>query len=716
VSRIDLVDVARYPLPGTLAPGSIRFMPDDGAVTWLHSPEGTLSRELFAVDVATGERRPLVGDDAGVQEGELTIEEKLRRERMRELATGVTRYEWSETGGVLVVPLASGLWVGDRLVDVGGGPVLDPQVSPDGRWVAFVQDDELHVVATDGASPPRQLTEGARGTGRTNGLAEFVAQEEMGRLHGFWWSRDSRHLAFQETDETHIPVYRIVHQGSGAVGDGAQEDHRYPFAGAGNAHVRLGVVDVDVDGGDVRWLDLGDGFEYLARVDWFPDGSLVVQLEDRAQSRLDVVKVDVDSGARTVLLTETSDVWVNLHDLLRPLDDGTGRFLWASERMGYLHLEVREAGGALSHALTGGEWVVTSVDAVGDGKVWFTATRDSPLERHLYVVPIDGDRNVGVGIQRVTHEAGTHDVVIDHARRRFVDTWSSLTQPPVVRLCDLATGAVERVLFDAPDPRLDELQLEPPELTTVTADDGTTELHALVYRPDGDAPFRTVVSVYGGPHAQRVTDSWGPTVRMRDQYLRQLGYLVVTVDNRGSNYRGLAFEGAIRHLAGDVEVRDQVSAVRQLAERGLVDVGTAGVAVHGWSYGGYMAAMLLATAGDVFTVAVSGAPVTHWDGYDTHYTERYMGLPSENADGYERSSVLAHVDGMRDGKLLLVHGLIDENVHFRHTARLVNALIAARIPYQLLLFPDERHTPRREGDRVFMEEQLRDFLVANLPP
>lgn len=707
---IDLVDVARYPLPGTLAPGAIAFTPDDTAVTWLHSPDGTLSRELFAVDVGTGEVRPLVGGDAGVQEGELSLEEKLRRERMRELATGVTHYQWSEKNDVLLVPLASGLWIDDRVVEVEGGAVLDPQLSPDGRWVAFVQDGELCVLPTTGdVSAPRRLA--------TGGLAEFVAQEEMDRLHGFWWSKDSRRIAFQQTDESHIPVYRIVHQGSDAVGEGAYEDHRYPFAGGPNARVRLGVVDVEGDGGP-RWLDLGlDGeYEYLARVDWFPDGTLVVQLQDRHQQRVDVVRVDADTGDRTVLFTETSDVWVNLHDLLRPLADGSGRFLWASERSGFRHLELREADGSLARTLTGGEWVVTAVHAIDERHVWFTATKDSPLERHLYSVALDGGE-----VTRVTSEPGTHAVVVDHRRRRFVDVFSSLAQPPVVRLCDLASGDVERVLFDVPDPRVAELGLVglAPELTTVTADDGVTELHALVYRPDiegrGDGPFRTVVSVYGGPHAQRVTNSWACTIRMRDQYLRQLGYLVIAVDNRGSDGRGLAFEGAIRHRTGDVEVRDQVAAVRQLAERGLVDL-DAGVAVHGWSYGGYMAAMQLATAGDVFTVAVSGAPVTHWDGYDTHYTEHYMGLPVENPDGYAESSVLAHVDGMRGGALLLVHGLVDENVHFRHTARLVNALIASRIPYRLLLFPDERHTPRREGDRVFMEEQIRDFLLAELPP
>ncbi|MDP9441372.1 MAG: S9 family peptidase, partial [Actinomycetota bacterium] len=237
-------------------------------------------------------------------------------------------------------------------------------------------------------------------------------------------------------------------------------------------------------------------------------------------------------------------------------------------------------------------------------------------------------------------------------------------------------------------------------------------LHVALYRPSGDGPFPTIVSVYGGPHAQRVTDSWGLTAGMRQQYLRSLGFLVVVADNRGSAGRGLAFEAPIRWDLGNAEVADQVTVVRWLVDQGLADPDRVGI--YGWSYGGYMSALCLAKAPEVFAVAVAGAPVTSWDGYDTHYTERYMGMPQQNPDGYRRSSVMSHVAGLRDRRLLLVHGLIDENVHFRHTARLVNSLIRERIPYELLLFPDERHVPRSEADRVFMEERIRDFFLAHL--
>jgi dipeptidyl-peptidase-4 len=341
----------------------------------------------------------------------------------------------------------------------------------------------------------------------------------------------------------------------------------------------------------------------------------------------------------------------------------------------------------------------------GEPTVWFTGTADGPTERHLYAVPLaGGDR------QRVTARPGTHVVVVDHSCTRFVDVHGSIDHSPTVTLRLLEDGSPLRAIRDVPDPRVEALGLEPPTLTTVAVRDGT-ELHAALYVPDGQGPFPTVVAVYGGPHAQLVTDSWARTVALRAQHLRSLGYLVVSVDNRGSWGRGLAFEGAVRHDLGTLEVQDQVDALRALAEQGLVDLDRVGI--YGWSYGGYMSALCLAKEPGVFRAAVAGAPVTSWDGYDTCYTERYMGTPQANPEGYERSSVMTHVGGIR-GALMLVHGLIDENVHFRHTARLLNALVRQRVTSELVLFPDERHVPRSEADRVFMEQRVVAFLTAHV--
>ncbi|MGI8690422.1 MAG: DPP IV N-terminal domain-containing protein, partial [Thermomicrobiales bacterium] len=707
-------DVATYPLPGMAIPGDFAFSPDDRLITYLYSPDESLTRQLYALDSESGETRLLVAPPGGgTTEERVSLEEALRRERQRQRALGVTQYAWARHANRLLVPLQGALFVQDgdgaplrEILPSSPHPALDPQFSPDGAWIAYVRDAELSVVSADGGEP-RQLTDGARGTGRTHGLAEFIAQEEMGRSHGFWWSPDSQQIAFTAVDETHIPVYRITHQGKDATGEGAQEDHRYPFAGMPNATVRLGVI--SATGGVPVWMDLGaEQDQYLARVTWFPDGSLAAQIENRAQTVLDLVRFDPRTGTQTRLLRETSAVWINLHDLLRPLENGG--FIWASERTGFQHLSRYDRGGNLRNAITAGDWMVDGIAGVDEtnGLIYFTGTLDGPTERHLYAVSLDGGEP-----HRITETPGMHTVVTDHAMRRFVDIHHNTETPPTVTLRALADGSTIRTLYDKSDPRISRLDLQPPELVTLHSRDGES-LHGAIYRPPtrfGAGPFPTIVSVYGGPHAQRVQNSWGMTVDMRAQYLRHCGFLIFVLDNRGSARRGLAFEGRIKRDMGNLEVQDQVDGVRWLVGQGLADPERVGI--YGWSYGGYMSAMSLARVPETFKVAVAGAPVTHFDGYDTHYTERYMGTPQSNPQGYTESSVMHHVGAMT-GNLLLIHGLIDENVHFRHTARLINALIRARKPYDLLLFPDERHMPRKIEDRVFMEEQIRDYFVRNL--
>jgi dipeptidyl-peptidase-4 len=719
-ASIPIEEIARFPLPGMAIPASLAFSPDDRLITYLYSPEHTLVRQLFAFDPQTGEHHLLVEPPGGgATEEKISLEEALRRERQRQRELGITQYAWARQTDRLLVPAQGDLYVSDavgqplrRLVDSSGSPAIDPQLSPDGNWVAYVQEAEVFAAPFSGGEP-RQLTHGARETGKTNGLAEYIAQEEMDRYSGYWWSPDSRWIAFEEVDERHIPVYRITHQGKDHTGEGAQEDHRYPFAGRDNARVRLGVI--SIAGGDPVWMDLGPEQDiYLARVQWLPDGRLSAQIENRQQTALELADFDPRTGERTTLLQETSPAWINLHDLFRPFDQPyqgqPGCFLWASERSGFRHLYLYDPQGRLIRQLTSGEWMVDAIAGVDEagGLVYFTATLDNPRQCHLYALSMEGGEP-----RRLTQEPGTHAVVLDHACRRFIDTYHSHTQPPVIRLCSLQDGSLLATLYKERDPRLDQLHLEPPELVALPNRHGTI-LYGAVFPPPeryGAGPYPTLIYVYGGPHSQMVADAWTLTVAMRVQYLRSLGFLVFVLDNRGSARRGLAFEGAIKHHMGHLEVEDQVDGVGWLVEQGLADPQRVGV--FGWSYGGYMALMCLARAPMTFKVAVAGAPVTHWDGYDTYYTERYMGLPQSNPQGYQDSSVIQHVDNLR-GKLLLVHGLIDENVHFRHTARLINALIAARKPYDLLLFPDERHMPRSLADRVFMEEQVRDYFLKHL--
>ena len=709
VGHIPVEALGAFPLPGMGTPNSFTF--DGQQILFLDGGGG--QQKLYALDLTNGERRVLVEPPGGgVNEANLSPEEELRRQRARMLAVGITHYSRNTATGRLLLPIAGDLYVYDadaglrHLLAAGdNGAIQTPRFSPDGQWVAYVQADEVYVIPVDGGEP-QQITTDAHGTGKSNGLAEYIAQEELGRSEGFWWSHDSEQIAFTESDETHIPVYRIVHQGKDTV---VNEDHGYPFAGAENAIVRLGVV--PRSGGEPVWMDLSTEYEvYIARVFWWRDGSLGAHLLNREQTLLDVVRFDPQTGERTRIHRETNDFWVNLRTRYFYLLENNG-FIWASERSGYSHLYYYNGDGALAEQLTGGDWVVDAIKGVDEknGIVYFTGNRENPTEAQLYRVPLAGGE-----VEKITTQPGTHTPTLSGDYQHFVDVFDALDQPPQVTVNALTDGAVVQMLHETTDSRVSDYDLSPPEIVTLQNREGDT-LYGAVYRPDasfGDGPFPVVVHVYGGPGPQIVTNGWKMTAAVNLQYLRQQGFLVFRLDNRGSARRGIRFEGALKHKMGTVEVDDQVDGVRWLIEQGLADPERVGV--FGWSYGGYMTLMTLTCAPDTFKAGVAGAPVIHWDAYDTAYTERYMDTPQNNPTGYQNGSVLAHVDQLRGDNLLLIHGMIDENVHFRHSARLINALNRARKRYDVLLFPDERHMPRNPADRVYLNERIVQFFQEKL--
>lgn len=706
---LTIEQVAAYPRPGTVVPARLAFTPDSTAVTYLFSAEGNLVRSLWRYDIASGERSVLAGPPpASTSEEQLSREEELRRERARLRELGVTAYEWAREAPspVLLVPGGGRLYAslgGGELQEIPGCEgAIDPHLSPDGRHVAFVRAGEL-VVAEVPAGRPRQLTHGAA-DGLTNGLAEFIAQEELDRDRGFWWDRAGERLAFVQADERHIPVYPIVHQGTNAL---EVENHRYPFAGAANAFVRLGVV--GIDGGEPDWLDLDEAQDfYLARVGWRADGVLTAQVLDRAQAQLRTFAYE--AGGRTLLLEERSQPWLNLSQDTRFLD--SGEFVRSTEDSGFRHLALHAADGSELRRLTAGEWVVTRLVHVDEGRrlAYFLGTMDGVTERHLSVVSLDGG-----GPRRLTAAPGWHDATISRDGKYFVDVYSTLATAPQLTLRRTADDSEVAVLFEDRECTAAALGLAPPELLTLPAADGVTPLHAALYVPaplEQARRYPLVVSVYGGPHAQRVADEWSLTVDLRAQYLAQHGFAVLKVDNRGSANRGLAFEAPVHLETGRVEIDDQVAAVHWLAaNHEYIDADR--VAIYGWSYGGYATLMAMLRYPEIFRVGVAGAPVTHWDGYDTAYTERYMSTPATNPGGYSESSVLAHV-GRLQGKLLLVHGMVDENVHFRHTARLLTALAAAQKSYDLLAFPGERHMPRDAQGLEYQERRVLGYFEQHL--
>jgi dipeptidyl-peptidase 4 len=705
--RITPEQVAHYPRPGMLVPGAIHYSPDSKFLTYLFSERGDLARDLWRLELASGKReRWLTPPVEGVTEENISREEALRRERLRLRETGITDYIWAEKANVMLLPLRGELfkYADDKLARIAGDGAIDPKISADGRIVFFVRDGDVWSIDGPGE---RRLT--SHEPGLTNGIAEFVAQEELHRMTGYWPSPKGDLVAFEQLDESPIPIFPIVHQGKPEL---QTEEHRYPFAGAANAAVKLGVI--TTAGGSTTFLDLGSDDGYIARVNWHPDGRLFVQSLSRDWQRLEVLAYDVATGVGRGILVETQQPWINLHEDLRILES-TGEFVWSSERTGFRHVYLYAPDGRLIRQLTSGDWPAEATVGLDEQRrlLYFVGWQQTPLERQLFRVSLDGG-----SVERLTTEAGIHRAEIAPDFSSFIDGWDSSEKPPSVTLRSL-TRKPDTVIHASA--RVD-LDLPPPEFHTFRNRDGV-ELFAAVYRPSvaadtppsragvGGSGAPVIVSVYGGPSVQMVSNSWAETVDLAAQMLAQHGFVVLKVDNRGSARRGLAFEAPIAENMGDVEVRDQVDGVRWLGTLGFADI--ARVGIYGWSYGGYMTLLALLKAPDVFKAGVAGAPVTFYEGYDTAYTEKYMSTPQRNPDGYRRGSPLSYVDRLQ-GKLLLIHGMIDENVHFRHTARMMQALIDAGKPFETLIYPNERHMPRSERDRADMERRILEFFERNL--
>lgn len=698
--RLTIADVATYPRPGMDAPGMVGFTPDSKAVNWLHADEGGLVRSLWRIDIETGERSVIAGPGA---DAPMSREEELLRERTRTRELGVASYAWATDAEAPVLmipgPVVRVSVDGEPLRELDGTQgALTPTLSPDGTQLSFVRTGELHVIAVDGNGESTQLTSGAE-DGLTHGLADYIAQEEFGQLRGHWWSQDGR-IAYLRVDERHIAPYPIVHQGGSDVD---VETHRYPFSGDANADVSLWVV--PAAGGDAVAMPLPTEDGYLVRVAWWSDGHggqrLVAQWIDRDQKRLQLIRYDGESPV--TLIDERQEPWVNVADDARGLDDGT--FLWSSEATGFRHLSLHAFDGAVIRTLTGGEWIVDGVIGIDqeDGWIYFSSTRGSPLERHVERVSVEGG-----AIETLSPAGGVHGASLSRNGKWLAMLDSSLNDPPAISLL-AADGSNRQAMYQA-DTSTSDLGLPAPELRAFSAPDGTT-LYGALYRPEGEGPHPLLVAVYGGPHAQTVLDAWGLTVDLRAQYLAQQGFLVLKLDNRGMAGRGLDFEAHLHRRMGTIEVDDQAAAVEQLAAEGLADLDRVGI--YGWSYGGYMTVMSMLRRPDMFKVGVSGAAVADWDGYDTGYTERYMGTPQNNAEGYREGSLLTHADKLR-GQLLLIHGGVDENVHFRHTARLITALTAADRDYDLLMFPAERHMPRDQAGLEYQERRVARYFERHL--
>ncbi|MEH6420703.1 S9 family peptidase [Pseudomonas sp. CGJS7] len=673
-----------------------KIAPDGSRVGFLRGKQRDRNRlDLWAYDIASGKTQLLVDSDDVLPGAEvLSDEEKARRERQRIAAlSGIVEYQWSPDGKRLLFPLGGELYLYDleksgkaavRKLTNGEGFATDPKLSPKGGFVSFVRKRNLWVIDLADGKATQLTRDGSDSIG--NGVAEFVADEEMDRHTGYWWAPDDSAIAFARIDETPVPIqkrYEVYPDRTDVV------QQRYPAAGDHNVLVTLKVAGIGAHAGAIREIDLGKEQDiYLARVDWRDAGRLTFQRQSRDQHKLELIETDLASGKQRTLATETSKTWVPLHNDLHFLKDG--RILWNSERSGFEHLYLLSEDGAQATALTSGDWPVDSVLAVDEaaGQVYFSAGKDSPTDAQVYRVALAGG-----AIERLSKTDGQHTANFAKNASVYVDAWSNPQTPPQLELFrndgSRIAALIDNDLADPKHPYAPYLQAQRPvEFGTLKAADGKTALHYSLIKPSDFDPskrYPVVVYVYGGPAAQSVKRTWAPDF---NQYLAQRGYVVFSLDNRGTPRRGAAFGGALYRKQGTVEVADQLKGVEWLKSQPWVD--GAKIGVYGWSNGGYMTLMMLAKASDQYACGVAGAPVTDWGLYDSHYTERYMGLPKTNAEGYREGRVLEHLDGLTS-KLLLIHGMADDNVLFTNSTVLMSALQQRGQPFELMTYPGAKH-------------------------
>lgn len=723
-----------------------KIAPDGVRVTFLKSRDDDRYRlDLWEYHRDSGETRRLVDSKALVPDETLSDEEKARRERQRIAGlSGIVDYHWAPDGRRLLFPLGGELYLYDlgaeagaqvRKLTQGEGFATDPKVSPKGGYVSFIRDRDLWVIDLADGRSHRLTFDGGDHIG--NGVAEFVADEEMDRHTGYWWAPDDSAIAYARIDETPVPLRERfeIHADRSTV-----VQQRYPAAGEANVAIGLHVVDLKTALAAPRGvpgrietsqgthtvmlqdrmapppptpIPLGDETDiYLARVNWANPRLLSFQRQSRDQRRLDLVLHDLDTARQRILLTETADTWVPLHHNLRFLKDGK-RFLWSSERSGFEHLYMGELEGETLTPLTSGTWSVEDVLALDEdaGLIYFSGTRESPLEKHAYALSLNGGDP-----KLLTAPGAWHEVRFAENASVYVDSWNNPATPPQMALHHASGERITLLIdnaLDADHPYAPYFAAhQPMEFGTLTAADGETELHYSLIRPSGfDASKRypAVVLVYGGPAAQTVKRTWQVDF---NQYLAQQGYVVFSLDNRGTPRRGAKFGGALYGRQGTVEVDDQRRGVAFLREQAFVDGERIGV--YGWSNGGYMTLMLLARAGQDYACGAAGAPVTDWALYDTHYTERYMDLPQRNLEGYTQASVFAHLDDLTK-PLLLLHGMADDNVLFVNSTRLMSELQARGRPFELMTYPGARHGLQKK-DALHRFRVTEGFFARCLKP
>ncbi len=680
------------------SPSQIRWMPD-GRLSFFYPASGD-GRDLVVFDPATGERRVLVGTavlrEAAPSPSEAGVDE---REYTRRTRFGVPDYHWSPDGTRLLFTSSGRILVHEIATQTTTPlvpekrPVFDSKFSPDGQQIAFVYEHDLWTVPVAGGEE-KQITFG--GTELIlHGELDWVYPEELGVRSGYHWSPDSRHIAFLELDETLVPTYPLVDEVSRQATVDLQ---RYPKPGDPNPRVRVGFVAVAT--GRTAWIDRAA--EYVPRIQWVDEKTAAVQLLNRGQDELELVLVDPTSGRSRTAAAENDPYWINVNDDLNFLSPE--RFLWTSERTGFRHVYLFDKGS--SHAVTSGGWEVSEIEGFDRERGWiyFTANKDNPIGSDLYRVKLDGS-----GLERLTNGKGTHAIDMNSKATAYLDDFSSMEDPGRTVLRNVDGG---RELPFHEEKSVSEYGLAAPEYRLLETPDGA-KVGLLLLRPkeiEAGRKYPLVAYVYGMPGFATIGDAWGGNRYLFHQFLAQRGFVVAQIDDRTSAIRGHKYAVLGDHDIGPLAVKDHEVAVEYLTSLPYVD--SEHTAVWGWSGGGFTTTFHM-THTKLFQFGIAGAPVTDWHLYDSIYTERYMGVPQDDPEAYERTSSIEGVENYA-GRLLLIHGSHDDNVHPQNTTKLIDALIKKRKQFDLMVYPNETHGIRGKDEVIHLWTMVYDYLERNL--
>lgn len=660
--------------------------------------------KVVKLNIATGEQEAVLidGQQLGINFSSYSFNNDETKALLASEVESI--YRRSSKGVYHVLDLASG----NVQELMNGEKISYATLSPDNTKVAFVKDNNLYYVELK-ANKAHQVTHDGKWNHIINGSADWVYEEEFSMAQAFSWSPDGNKIAFLRFDESEVPEFNM--QMWGAL---YPEDYKFKYPKAGEKNAEVSIHIHDLEAGKTVTVDAGEERDiYLPRIYWAGNSKTLAFIRlNRLQNQMDLLHANAANGESKLVVRENSDTYVDLNynDNLQYLQGGKG-FIRTSEQDGYKHIYHHDMDGNLIRQITSGNWEVTDLVGVDESSntLYYLSTEISPLERNLYSIRLDGKRK-----ELLTPAKGTHSINMSRDFKYFIDYYSTANTPLVVSL-NTSSGKAIKVLEDNQNlrERMENFAIAPKEFFQFETVDGTL-LNGYLLKPadfDESKRYPVLMYVYGGPGSQTVTNSWGGSRDFWHHHLAAEGYIVASIDNRGTGARGKAFKDLTYANLGNIETEDQIAGAKFLGTLPYVD--SERIGIWGWSYGGYMSSLGLMVGNEVFKAAIAVAPVTTWRYYDTIYTERYLQTPQLNAGGYDNNSPITHVNKLK-GNFLLIHGTGDDNVHYQNAVDLVDALIAADKQFESFYYPNRNHGIYGGNTTWHLYTMMTDFIKRKL--